>query len=144
MPPLREPLPPGQTSASSRTGKWHSGVSGYQWLVLDIASAGWMFDSFESQLFNITRNQLLADILKVPGTDPVIKSYGDYFLAIFLAGGTIGGLMFGSLADRWGRRPTMVATLLMYSVFSGLTYFGTHLWQVGVVRVFVGVGVGGG
>lgn len=122
---------------------WYRGVNGYQWLVLAIASAGWIFDTFEGQLFNITRNQLLAEILKVSSGDASIKFYGEVFLGIFLAGGTVGGLLFGSLADRFGRRPTMVATILMYSIFSGLTYFTQSLWQVGVLRFLVAMGVGG-
>src|SRR6185436_18298658 len=103
-------------------GKWYTGVTRYQWLVLAIASAGWVFDTFEGQIFNITRDQLLTDILKEHGifTKEAVLKYGDVFLGIFLAGGTAGGLLFGSLADRWGRRPTMVVTILMYSLFSGL------------------------
>jgi MFS family permease len=111
--------------------------------VLIIASAGWIFDAFEGQIFNITRNQLLADLLKANGTDAAIKNYGDVFLAVFLAGGTLGGLLFGSLADRWGRRPMMAVTILMYSLFSGLTFFAQSLWQIGVARFLVAMGVGG-
>src|SRR6266550_4626680 len=49
---------------SESTGvKWYHGVTRYQWLILAIASAGWVFDVYEGQIFNITRNQLLADIL---------------------------------------------------------------------------------
>ena len=51
-------------------------------------------------------------------------------LGVFLLGGTLGGVVFGSLADRFGRKPTMAATILCYSVFSGLTYFATEVWQV--------------
>ena len=123
--------------------KWYHGVTHYQWLILIIASAGWIFDVYEGQIFNITRNQLLADILKVSGSAPAIKSYGDIFLGIFLLGGTAGGLLFGSLADRFGRKPTMAATILMYSLFSGLTYFASSLWQVAVLRFLVAMGVGG-
>jgi len=122
---------------------WYSGVKPYQWVVLAIASAGWIFDVYEGQIFNITRNQLLADILKAGATDAAIKIYGDLFLAIFLAGGAFGGVLFGSLADRFGRRPIIMATILTYSVFSGLTYFATSLWQVGVARFLVAMGVGG-
>ena len=68
---------------------------------------------------------------------------GDKFLAIFLVGGTVGGLLFGSLADKWGRRPTMAVTILMYSVFSGLTFFADNLWQVAALRFLVAMGVGG-
>ena len=122
---------------------WYAGVTRYEWLVLAIASAGWIFDAFEGQIFNITRNQLLADILKAGGTDAAIKRYGDVFLAIFLAGGTFGGMLFGSMADRWGRRPMMAVTILMYSIFSGVTFFAQSLWQVGVARFLVAMGVGG-
>jgi MFS family permease len=127
--------------------KWYAGVTGYQWLVLIIASAGWVFDTFEGQIFNITRGQMLADILPASLSPEQraaeIKSWGDIFLSVFLAGGTLGGIFFGWLGDKWGRRPTMVVTILMYSVFSGLTYFAQDLWQVGALRFLVAMGVGG-
>ena len=122
---------------------WYRHVSRYEWLVLAIASAGWVFDTFEGQLFNITRVQMLSDILNVPPTSPLVRSYGDLLLAVFLVGGTTGGIVFGMLADRYGRKPTMAATILFYSVFSGLTYFATEVWHVGVLRFFVALGVGG-
>lgn len=123
--------------------KWYRGVTRYQWLVLAIASAGWIFDAFEGQLFNVTRNQILADILHVPASDPSIRLWGDVFLGVFLVGGSVGGIFFGWLGDRWGRKPTMVLTILFYSIFSGLTYFADELWHVGVLRFFVAMGVGG-
>src|ERR1043165_9632453 len=127
----------------SAPAKWYHGVSRYQWLVVIIASAGWVFDAFEGQLFNITRNQMLADILHVGPGDQAIKYWGEVFLAVFLLGGTCGGILFGWLGDRWGRSPTMVISILFYSIFSGLTYFATELWHVGVLRFFVAMGVGG-
>jgi MFS family permease len=122
---------------------WYHGVSRYQWLVLIIASAGWVFDAFEGQIFNITRSEMLAEILQVPAGDPEIRRWGDIFLGIFLVGGTLGGIFFGWLGDRWGRKPAMVLTILFYSIFSGLTYFATELWHVGVLRFLVAMGVGG-
>ena len=132
MQPSSEPVP-----------SWRHEVTRYQWMVLAIASAGWVFDVYEGQIFNITRNQLLANILHVSGGSLEIKQYGDIFLGIFLLGGTAGGLLFGSMADRWGRRPTMAVTILMYSIFSGLTFFAQTLWQVGALRFLVAMGVGG-
>src|SRR5579859_4279988 len=124
----RSESPPSAGLAAAPATRWYEGVTRYQWLILAIASAGWIFDAFEGQIFNITRQQLLTDILKTEATASAIKHYGDVFLAIFLLGGTVGGLLFGALADRWGRRPSMALTILMYSVFSGLTYFAQSLW----------------
>src|SRR5881397_2912398 len=107
-----------QRGLSGAQAPWYSEVTRYQWLVLAIASAGWVFDAFEGQIFNLTRNDLLTDLLKVSGSHPDVKLWGDIFLGVFLAGGTFGGILFGSLADRWGRRPTMVVTILFYSIFS--------------------------
>jgi MFS family permease len=123
--------------------RWYQGITGYQWLVLVIASAGWVFDVYEGQIFNITRGQMLEDILGTSGDQLDVKKYGDIFLGVFLLGGTFGGLLFGSLADRYGRRPIMIITILMYSLFSGLTFFATSLWQVAVLRFLVAMGVGG-
>jgi MFS family permease len=122
---------------------WRSEVTRAQWLVLVIASAGWVFDAFEGQIFNITRDQMLADLLGVASGDPAVLYWGDVFLAVFLLGGTLGGLLFGWLGDRWGRRPAMILSILFYSVFSGLTYLVTDVWQVGVLRFLVAMGVGG-
>ena len=130
-------------SNSERAGRWYDGVTRYQWLVLIIASAGWVFDVYEGQIFNITRDDLLSELLGVARNAPEVKYYGDVFLGIFLAGGTLGGIAFGSLADRWGRRPVMMLTIICYSVFSGLTFFADSLWQAAVLRFFVAVGVGG-
>lgn len=123
--------------------RWYAGVTRYQWLVLTIASAGWIFDTFEGQVFNITRGQMLGEILGEASGSEESKRWGDLFLAVFLIGGTLGGVLFGSLADRFGRKPVMAVTILFYSVFSGLTYFATELWHVAALRFLVALGVGG-
>jgi MFS family permease len=121
---------------------WYSGITRYQWLVLAIASAGWVFDVYESQIFAITRGQMLPEILREGGADAA-KLWGDRLFAVFLLGGTIGGLAAGTLADRYGRRPILVLTILIYSIFSGLNFFATELWHVVVLRFLVAIGVGG-
>jgi len=123
---------------AARTAPWYAGVTRYQWLVLAIASAGWMFDAFEGQLFNLTRGDLITDLLGHKD-----NYWGDVCLAVFLVGGALGGIGFGSLADRIGRKPTMALTILFYSIFSGLTYFATALWQVAALRFLIALGVGG-
>ena len=130
--------------------RWHEGVTRYQWLVLIIASLGWVFDAFEGQLYNITRGEMLPDLLRAanPGLNgsqltAATSAWGERFLGIFLIGGTLGGWIFSSMADRWGRVPVMSLTILFYSLFSGLTAFATELWHVGALRFLVAMGVGG-
>src|SRR5689334_23932518 len=138
----KTPTLPQTPPLTSSQGRWYDGVTSYQWLILAIASAGWIFDTYEGQIFNLTRGYLLKDIAP-SATAKDISAYGDMFLGIFLLGGTAGGLLFGSMADRWGRKPTMALTILMYSLFSGLTYFAHSLTQVGILRFLVAMGVGG-
>jgi MFS family permease len=124
-------------------GPWYREVTRYQWLVLVIASAGWVFDTFEGQIFNIVRVDLLKDILRTDANDPLVRFWGDRMNAMFLLGGTVGGVLFGSLADRIGRRPVMIATILMYSIFSGMNYFATELWHIAALRFLMAMGAGG-
>ncbi len=128
---------------SNAPAKWYHGVTRYQWLVLAVASLGWVFDAFEGQLYNITRADMLPDLLHVQANDPLVKIWGERFLGIFLIGGTLGGWLFSSFADKWGRNPIMALTILFYSIFSGLTAFADEIWQVGALRFLVALGVGG-
>ncbi len=128
---------------SAPSPKWHASVTRYQWLVLIVASLGWVFDAFEGQLYNITRADMLPELLRVPAADPLVKLWGERFLGIFLVGGTLGGWVFSSMADKLGRKPVMALTILFYSIFSGLTAFASEIWQVGALRFLVAMGVGG-
>src|SRR4051794_30991932 len=106
--------------------RWYAEVTGYQWLVLIIASAGWVFDAMEGQLYNITRQDMLRELI---GSDIARqKSWGDFLIMSFLLGGTLGGVAFGSLADKFGRKPAMALSIFCYSLFSGLTFFATNVW----------------
>jgi MFS family permease len=102
-----------------------------------------MFDAFEGQLFAVKGGVMLTDLLGTLSSDSEVKRWKDLLFVPFLLGGALGGIGFGSLADRIGRKPTMSLTILFYSVFSGLTYFATSLWQVAALRFLVALGVGG-
>ncbi len=120
---------------------WYRGITGYQWLVLALASLGWVFDAFEGQIYNLSRTDMLRELVPQGGVDA--KVWGERLLGVFLIGGTAGGWLFSSLADRLGRKPVMSLTILFYSVFSGLTAFTHELWQVAALRFLVAMGVGG-
>ncbi len=130
------------STPSNDSGPWYSGISGYQWLVLVIASLGWIFDVFEGQVLLTSEKQMLTDL--VPTASEGERDYFKYIaLAAFLAGGAVGGVFFGALADRIGRVRTMTLTILMYSVFTCLTAFSYQWWHVVVLRFLVALGTGG-
>ncbi len=127
----------------ARAPRWYSEVGRFEWLMLAIAAAGWFFDVFEGQIFNLTSGQLLPDLLHCAPDAPAVLAWRDRLLAVFLVGGTTGGVLFGTLADRYGRKSMMSVTIMCYSIFSGLTYFATSLGQVAALRFLVALGVGG-
>src|SRR5262249_52415994 len=127
---------------SKLTRNWRE-VTRYQWLVLAIASAGWIFDVFEGQIFGSAMNEALPALLKDTGQEGWKEFFINVGLASFLLGGAVGGVLFGMLADRWGRRWTMSLTILMYSVFTGITALSQTWWHLALLRFLVGMGVGG-
>jgi MFS family permease len=129
---------PGLTNGSP----WYSGITWYQWLVLIIASLGWIFDVFEGQVLLSSEKQMLTDL--VPTASEGERDYYKYLaLAAFLAGGALGGVLFGALADRIGRVRAMTFTILMYSLFTCLTAFSQSWWHVVALRFLVALGTGG-
>jgi MFS family permease len=131
------------TPSPSPTASWWREVTRYQWLVLAIASAGWVFDVFEGQLFGSCMNEALPDLLRGSGLEDYKETFVNVGLGAFQAGGAVGGLLFGMMADYWGRRRTMAVTILMYSAFTGLTALAQNWWQLAALRFLVGMGVGG-
>ena len=125
-------------AGNESSSRWYEGITRYQWLVLAIACLGWTFDVFEGQIYAVYKTPAMADLLA--GEDKAfVDLIANVGLASFLIGGTVGGLVFGVLADRIGRRQTMVWSILMYSVFTGLHYFATDAWHVVVLRFFGGL-----
>src|SRR3954468_6539160 len=142
--PYAPPQPDAATSGRPLVSSaWYSGITGYQWLVLVIASLGWIFDVFEGQVFVASMNEAMPSLLP-PGTaEATSKLYNNIALGAFLAGGALGGVIFGALGDRIGRARTMVITILMYSLFTCLTAFSQTWWHVVLLRFLVALGVGG-
>jgi len=130
-------------SPAPSSARWYHGITRYQWLVLIVAALGWAFDAFEGQLYTVTRDDLLKELLTKAGRTSESAHWKDFFNGIFLLGSTLGGWIFASMADKWGRKPVMSLTILFYSVFSGFTAFADELWHVGALRFLVAMGVGG-
>ncbi len=123
--------------------RWYQGISRYQWLVLVIASLGWVFDVFEGQIFVASMQDAMPALLGTAPGDPKVIGWNDFAFGAFLLGGAVGGVFFGMLGDRIGRSKTMIITILFYSVFTCITAFSQAPWQMVVLRFLVAMGVGG-
>lgn len=123
--------------------RWFEGISRYQWLVLTVASLGWVFDIFEGQIFVASMREAMPSLVAA-GTE---QGYIDYLnkiaMASFLVGGALGGVIFGVMADRIGRAKTLAITILVYSFFTLVTAFAQAPWQMIVLRFVVALGTGG-
>ncbi len=112
------------------------------WLVLLVAWLGWMFDGMEMGLYSVLAHPALKELLNT-ADKAIIGKYAGYMFALFLLGASAGGFIFGRLGDKIGRVKTMILTVLMYSVFTGLTYFSQNAWQFGACRFLGAMGLGG-
>jgi MFS family permease len=130
-------------SAPARPLPWWRELTRYHWFVLVVASLGWLFDTMDQQLFNLARKPAITALLRTEPGDPRIDEYGPYTTSIFIMGWALGGLVFGILGDRIGRVKTMLLTILLYSLFTGLSAFSYGVADFTCYRFLTGLGVGG-
>ncbi len=120
------------------SGPWWKELNRYHWFVFIVCSLGWLFDTMDQQLFTIARNPAMRTLAK----DSVAQSSGTV-TSIFLIGWGAGGLLFGILGDVIGRARSMVLTILLYSLFTGLSALSVGFWDFAFYRFLTGLGVGG-
>jgi MFS family permease len=100
------------------------------------ASFGWMLDSFDVMLYAMVLAALMSDLGMAKATAGLLGS-------LTLAASAVGGLVFGVLADRFGRRKALMASIVVYSVFTAACGFATGVVMLAVFRIFLGLGMGG-
>lgn len=93
--------------ARVQESSWRHGVTRYQWLVLFVAWLGWVFDSMDATIYALVLHPALHDLLRAQAGGEVSQEaigwYGGIILSIFLIGWAVGGVVFGIVADRFGR-----------------------------------------
>ncbi|WP_156418428.1 MFS transporter, partial [Aureimonas sp. D3] len=97
---------------------------------------GWTLDAFDFFLLVFVLNAI-AQEFRV-GLEAV-----SYTLFLTLAARPVGALIFGLAADRFGRRPIMMANILIYSVLAFASAFSPSLTVLIVLRTLYGVAMGG-
>ena len=125
---------------ASATQPWWRLLNRNHWQVFLIASLAWLFDCLDQQVFNLSRDGAVEDLL---ASKSRATEYASYTTSIFLVGWAIGGLIFGSLGDRFGRARILTVSLLIYSVCTGLSSFASSYVWFCACLFCTGLGVGG-
>jgi MFS family permease len=121
---------------------WWREVTRYQWFVFVVASLGWLFDTMDQQLFNLARMPAITELWQASAAfDP--KVWGGVATTVFMVGWATGGIIFGILGDRIGRVKTMLITIVVYSLFTGLSAAARNVYDFSFYRFLTGLGVGG-
>ncbi len=102
------------------------------------ASLGWMLDSFDVMLYSL----VLASLIQDP-TLQLSTAVAGQLGALTLLSAAAGGVVFGVLADRIGRKQALMAAVLIYSVFTAACGLVQNVAQLAVCRILLGFGMGG-
>ncbi len=130
-------------AVSEKELPWWRQLTGYHWFVFLVASAAWFFDCLDQRLFSLARIPALMTLMGQPGNSVDVQSFGKVVTAFFLIGWGVGGMIFGSLGDKYGRARMLTITILTYSVFTGLSFFSRSRFDFTLFRFMTGLGVGG-
>jgi MFS family permease len=116
-------------------GWWHTAPRPAK-KALVAASFGWMLDSFDVMLYSLVLASLMADLHLSKGAAGILGS-------ITLLAAAAGGLFFGIIADRFGRTRALMASVLIYAIFTAACGLAQNFVQLAVFRIVLGLGMGG-
>jgi MFS family permease len=101
-----------------------------------------MFDAMDLQIFTLVLFPSVSDL--IGSANPAAVAYtGGIIVGWKLLALGLGGIAFGVAADRIGRAKTMILTVLIYSVFTGLSGLAQSWWQLAILQAVAGIGIGG-
>jgi MFS family permease len=126
------------TTASTAPGlsPWYREITREQWYALLAGQMGWALDAFDVMLYSFC----LTSIMKEWGNTPATAGF---MVTVTLFASSIGGIAFGAIADRIGRKRALMLTVLLFSICSGLSGLAQNLVQLAVARTLLGLGMGG-
>jgi MFS family permease len=100
------------------------------------AAMGWALDAFDAMLYSLVLALLMRDL-------GMSKTTAGMLGTLTLLASGIGGVAFGFLADRIGRKQALMASILTYSVCSFASGLATSIAMLAVARFVLGLGMGG-
>lgn len=109
------------------------------------AWGGWTMDGMDSFIYSLVLVPALHELLPKSGiaaTPANVGYYGALMFALFMVGWGL-ALIWGPIADRFGRVRTMMFSILSFSAFTFLSAFATNIQALAVCRLLAGIGIGG-
>ena len=109
------------------------------------AWGGWALDGMDSFIYALVLVPALRELLPrsgIPATTANLGLYGGLLFALFLIGWGL-SLVWGPIADRFGRVRTLIFTILFFSLFTLLSAAAPTVWALAAFRLLAGVGIGG-
>lgn len=100
------------------------------------ASMGWALDAFDAMLYSLVLAMLMRDL-------GMSKTTAGSLGTLTLLASGIGGVLFGLVADRIGRKRALMASILTYSACSFASGMATSIPMLAVARFVLGLGMGG-
>ena len=100
------------------------------------ASLGWMLDAFDAMLYALVLAHIMSDL-------GMSKATSGFLATLTLLASGIGGVMFGFLADRIGRKRALMLSILTYSLCSFASGLSTSILMLAIFRFVLGLGMGG-
>ena len=110
----------------------------YRGKVLGAAIAGYAFDGFDIMVYALTVPVLFKDWFAQGFNIVQAGAIG----TAMLIGMSLGGYIFGPIADKFGRRKGMIWNLAFFGITTGLTAFAQDYIQLGALRFLAGLGLG--
>jgi MFS family permease len=118
------------------SGATTAGTAAFPVRIWLICFLGWMFDFYDLMLFSFLLIPIGRDLALSGSQEAVL-------LGIALGASGVGGILFGYLSDRHGRRQVMTWTIGLYSLGTALSAFSVGPLSLLVFRLLTGLGVGG-
>jgi putative sialic acid transporter len=115
---------------------WYKEVTKAQWRALIAAGSGWALDAMDVMLYSMVLIHIMNDL-------QMDKTTGGFLATLTLLSSALGGIVFGMIADRYGRAKSLMLSIFVYSLFTFLCGFSETVTQLAVFRLLLGIGMGG-
>lgn len=115
---------------------WSKSIRSYQWKTLFAAQLGWMLDAMDIMFYAFALTAIQSEF-------KLSSAEAGALASVTLIASAIGGIFFGTLADKIGRARALVFSIISYSIFTAMTATAQSIAWLILWRTLVGFGMGG-